>query len=73
MRKPDRLLTGILLPVSVGLSAQTKMVSPFRRDLTFNIITHSHSHVLSSAGESPCPVILRAYLLLHMIKFRIYH
>ena len=73
MRKLDRLLIGILLPVSVELSAQTAKVSTSHRDPVLNVNTHSPSYVLSCNRGGLSHAILQAYLLLHMIKFRIYH
>jgi hypothetical protein len=53
MRKLDRLLMGILLPVSEGLSAQNAKVSTSHRDPILNVNTHSPSYALSSLGEGP--------------------
>ena len=52
MRKLDRLLIGILLPVSEGLSAQIAKVSTSSRDPILNAITCSSSYVLSVLGKN---------------------
>ena len=53
MRKLDRLLMGILLPVSKGLSAQNAKVSTSHRDPILNVITYLHSHALSCLTGRP--------------------
>jgi hypothetical protein len=72
MRKLDRLLMGIFLPVCEGLSTQIAKASTSYRDPILNVNTHSLSYVFSRIRRRPSNLILSAYLLLHMIKFRIY-
>ena len=53
MRKLDRLLMGILLPVNEGLSARITKASTSSRDPIPNVITRSLSHVLSCIRRRP--------------------
>jgi len=53
MRKLDRPLMGILLPVNEGLSAQIAKVSTSPGDPIPNVITYSLSYVISCIRRQP--------------------